>query len=220
VEAYDCEVLLFAYSVVIWLFRVIVFANGEIIPPEIEQAIFNKDITKWAFNSQFARYCLSRYLNKHLNPDDWSCTIVWSAYFGFSLSLEGAAMVTGADKQKMAEGKDLIRFFSIPCKPTKTNGGRTRNLKEHDPNRWERFKAYNRCDVETEIAIQEKLFKFPMPEAEWNNYFLDQLINDRGIKLDLELVAQAIKCDDLIRGELISRMKEITRLENPNSVKQ
>src|SRR5699024_11982080 len=119
-----------------------------------------------------------------------------------------------------SEGKDLIRFFSIPCRPTKTNGGRTRNLKEHDPNKWDSFKAYNKRDVETEIAIQDKLSKFPMPEAEWDNYLLDQLINDRGIKLDLEIVAQAIKCDDLIRNQLVSRMKEITKLENPNSVKQ
>src|SRR5699024_6088860 len=220
VEADDFEVMLFAYSVDSGPVNVIDLANGECITSEIEQAIFNENIMKWAFNAQFERICISRHFKQDLSPVDWRCTMVWSAYLGLPLSLEGAAMVTGADKQKLSEGKDLIRFFSIPCRSTKTNGGRTRNLKEHDPNRWERFKAYNRRDVETEIAIQEKLFKFPMPEAEWNNYFLDQLINDRGIKLDLELVAQAIKCDDLIRGELISRMKEITRLENPNSVKQ
>ena len=212
--------MLFAYSVDGGPVYVIDLVNGEPIPPEIEQAIFNEDVTKWAFNAQFERICLSRHFNKHLSPEAWRCTMVWSAYLGLPLSLEGAAMVTGADKQKMSEGKDLIRFFSIPCRPTKTNGGRTRNLKEHDPNRWERFKTYNKRDVETEIAIQDKLSKFPMPEAEWNNYLLDQLINDRGIKLDLKLVGQAIKCDDLIRSELISRMKEITKLENPNSVKQ
>src|SRR5699024_1555925 len=202
----DFEVMLFAYSVDSGPVQVIDLANGESIPSEIEQAIFNENITKWAFNAQFERICLSKHFKRDLSPVDWRCTMVWSAYLGLPLSLEGAAMVTGADKQKLSEGKDLIRFFSIPCKPTKTNGGRTRNLKTN-----------NSSDVETEIAIQEKLSKFPMPEAEWNNYFLDQLINDRGIKLDLELVAQAIKCDDLIRGELISRMKEITRLENPNS---
>ncbi|MDY0410605.1 hypothetical protein RWD45_21290 [Virgibacillus soli] len=140
--------------------------------------------------------------------------------FRFTVIFRRSCNGYGADKQKLSEGKDLIRFFSIPCKPTKTNGGRTRNLKEHDPNKWDSFVAYNKRDVETEIAIQDKLSKFPMPEAEWDNYFLDQLINDRGIKLDLELVTQAIKCDDLIRSELISRMKEITKLENPNSVKQ
>src|SRR5699024_2845631 len=156
---------LFAYSVDNGPVHVIDLANGEIIPPEIEQAIFNKDITKWAFNAQFERICLSRYFNKHLHPDDWRCTMVWSAYLGLPLSLEGAAMVTGADKQKMAQSKHLTRFFSSACKPTKTNGGRTRNLKELNPKRWERFKSYIRCDVETEIAIQEKLFKFPMPEA-------------------------------------------------------
>ncbi|MCW4374565.1 DNA polymerase [Listeria monocytogenes] len=220
VEAEDFEVMLFAYSVDSGPVHVIDLANGESIPSEVEQAIFNKDITKWAFNAQFERICLSKHFKRHLSPGDWRCTMVWSAYLGLPLSLEGAAMITGADKQKMSEGKDLIRFFSIPCRPTKTNGGRSRNLKEHDPNRWDSFKAYNKRDVETEIAIQDKLSKFPMPEAEWDNYRLDQLINDRGIKLDLELVTQAIKCDDLIRGELISRMKEITKLENPNSVKQ
>ena len=220
VEAEDFEVMLFAYSVDGGPVYVIDLVNGEPIPTEIEQAIFNEDVTKWAFNAQFERICLSRHFNKHLSPEAWRCTMVWSAYLGLPLSLEGAAMVTGADKQKMSEGKDLIRFFSIPCRPTKTNRGRTRNLKEHDPNRWENFKVYNKRDVETEIAIQDKLSKFPMPEAEWDNYYLDQLINDRGIKLDLKLVNQAIKCDDLIRSELISRMKEITKLENPNSVKQ
>ncbi|EKF35841.1 DNA polymerase [Bacillus xiamenensis] len=220
VEADDFEVMLFAYSVDSGPVHVIDLANGEPIPPEIEQAIFNEGVTKWAFNAQFERICLSRHFKQDLSPVDWRCTMVWSAYLGLPLSLEGAARVTGADKQKMSEGKDLIRFFSIPCRPTKANGGRTRNLKEHDPNRWNSFKAYNKRDVETEIAIQDKLSKFPMPEAEWDNYLLDQLINDRGIKLDLELVTQAIKCDDLIRGELISRMKEITKLENPNSVKQ
>ncbi|MEI3609969.1 DNA polymerase [Pseudogracilibacillus sp. SO10305] len=220
VEADDFEVMLFAYSVDSGPVHVIDLANGESIPSEIEQAIFNEGVTKWAFNAQFERICLSRHFKQHLSPVDWRCTMVWSAYLGLPLSLEGAAMVTGADKQKLSEGKDLIRFFSIPCKPTKTNGGRTRNLKEHDPNKWNSFKAYNKRDVETEIAIQDKLSKFPMPEVEWDNYLLDQLINDRGIKIDLELVAQAIKCDDLIRNQLVSRMKEITKLENPNSVKQ
>ena len=186
VEADDFEVMLFAYSVDSGPVQVIDLANGESIPSEIEQAIFNENITKWAFNAQFERICLSKHFKRDLSPVDWRCTMVWSAYLGLPLSLEGAAMVTGAGKQKLSEGKDLIRFFSIPCKPTKTNGGRTRNLKEHDPNRWERFKAYNKRDVETEIAIQDKLSKFPMPEAEWDNYLLDQLINDRGIKLDLK----------------------------------
>src|SRR5699024_5574640 len=220
VEAEDFEVMLFAYSVDRGPVHIVDLANGEVIPNEIEQAIFNKEITKWAFNAQFERVCLSKHFKQHLSPDDWRCTMIWSAYLGLPLSLEGTAMITGADKKKLSEGKDLIRFFSIPCRPTKSNGGRTRNSKEHAPERWENFKEYNKRDVETELAIQERLSKFPMPEDEWENYRLDQLINDRGIKLDLELVAQAIKCDDLIRNQLVSRMKEITKLENPNSVKQ
>ncbi|WP_340083791.1 DNA polymerase [Siminovitchia sp. FSL H7-0308] len=220
VEAEDFEVMLFAYSVDGGPVHIVDLANGEVIPNEIEQAIFNKEITKWAFNAQFERVCLSKHFKQHLFPDDWRCTMIWSAYLGLPLSLEGAAMITGADKQKLSEGKDLIRFFSIPCRPTKSNGGRTRNSKEHAPEWWENFKEYNKRDVETELAIQERLSKFPMPEDEWENYRLDQLINDRGIKLDLEFVAQAIKCDVLIRSELLSRMKEITQLDNPNSVMQ
>lgn len=220
VEAEDFEVMLFAYSVDRGPVHIVDLANGEVIPNEIEQAIFNKEITKWAFNAQFERVCLSKHFKQHLSPDDWRCTMIWSAYLGLPLSLEGTAMITGADKKKLSEGKDLIRFFSIPCRPTKSNGGRTRNSKEHAPERWENFKEYNKRDVETELAIQERLSKFPMPEDEWENYRLDQLINDRGIKLDLEFVAQAIKCDELIRSELISRMKEITQLDNPNSVMQ
>lgn len=156
----------------------------------------------------------------HLAPDSWRCTMVWSAYLGLPLSLEGAAIVTGADKKKLTKGKELIRYFSVPCKPTVTNGGRTRNLPEHAPEKWNSFKAYNLRDVEVELSIQEKLQKFPMPEEEWNNYILDQQINDRGIQLDLELVKKAIQCDEKVREELTSRLKELTDLDNPNSVVQ
>lgn len=219
-EAPDFEILLFGYSVDAGPVQVVDFACGEKIPKEIQQAILDNNVTKWAFNAQFERICLSKYFGIHLAPDSWRCTMVWSAYLGLPLSLEGAAIVTGADKKKLTKGKELIRYFLVPCKPTVTNGGRTRNLPEHAPEKWNSFKAYNLRDVEVELSIQEKLQKFPMPEEEWNNYILDQQINDRGIQLDLELVKKAIQCDEKVREELTSRLKELTDLDNPNSVVQ
>ncbi len=219
-EAPDFEILLFGYSVDAGPVQVVDFACGEKIPKEIQQAILDNNVTKWAFNAQFERICLSKYFGIHLAPNSWRCTMVWSAYLGLPLSLEGAAIVTGADKKKLTEGKELIRYFSVPCKPTVTNGGRTRNLPEHAPEKWNSFKAYNLRDVEVELSIQGKLQKFPMPEEEWNNYILDQQINDRGIQLDLELVKKAIQCDEKVREELTSRLKELTDLDNPNSVVQ
>lgn len=219
-EAPDFEILLFGYSVDAGPVQVVDFACGEKIPKEIQQAILDNNVTKWAFNAQFERICLSKYFGIHLAPNSWRCTMVWSAYLGLPLSLEGAAIVTGADKKKLTEGKELIRYFSVPCKPTVTNGGRTRNLPEHAPEKWNSFKAYNLRDVEVELSIQEKLQKFPMPEEEWNNYILDQQINDRGIQLDLELVKKAIQCDEKVREELTSRLKDLTDLDNPNSVVQ
>ena len=219
-EAPDFEILLFGYSVDAGPVQVVDFACGEKIPKEIQQAILDNNVTKWAFNAQFERICLSKYFGIHLAPDSWRCTMVWSAYLGLPLSLEGAAIVTGADKKKLTKGKELIRYFSVPCKPTVTKGGRTRNLPEHAPEKWNSFKAYNLRDVEVELSIQEKLQKFPMPEEEWNNYILDQQINDRGIQLDLELVKKAIQCDEKVREELTSRLKELTDLDNPNSVVQ
>lgn len=187
-EAPDFEILLFSYSVDAGPVQVVDFACGEKIPKEIQQAILDNNVTKWAFNAQFERICLSKYFGIHLVPDSWWCTMVWSAYLGLPLSLEGAAIVTGADKKKLTKGKELIQYFSVPCKPTVTNGGRTRNLPEHATEKWNSFKTYNLRDVEVELSIQEKLQKFPMPEEEWKNYILDQQINDRGIQLDLELV--------------------------------
>ncbi|KJZ91558.1 MULTISPECIES: DNA polymerase [unclassified Clostridium] len=219
-EAPDFEILLFGYSVDVGPVQVVDFACGEKIPKEIQQAILDNNVTKWAFNAQFERICLSKHFGIHLEPDSWRCTMVWSAYLGLPLSLEGAAIVTGADKKKLTEGKELIRYFSVPCKPTGANGGRTRNLPEHAPEKWNSFKEYNLRDVEVELSIQAKLQKFPMPEEEWKNYILDQQINDRGIQLDLELVRQAIQCDEQTREELTSRLKELTELENPNSVVQ
>lgn len=189
-------------------------------PQEIQNAVLDSQIIKWAFNAQFERICLSRHFGVWLEPASWRCTMVWSAYLGLPLSLEGAALVTGADKKKLTEGKELIRYFSVPCKATQSNGGRTRNLPEHALEKWESFKAYNLRDVEAELSIQAKLHKFPMPEEEWQNYILDQQINDRGIQLDLELVRQAIQCDEQTREEFTSRLKELTKLENPNSVTQ
>lgn len=187
-EAPDFEILLFGYSVDGGPVQVVDLACGEKIPQEIQNAVLDSQIIKWAFNAQFERICLSRYFGVWLEPASWRCTMVWSAYLGLPLSLEGAAIVTGADKKKLTEGKELIRYFSVPCKATQSNGGRTRNLPEHSFEKWESFKAYNLRDVEVELSIQEKLQKFPMPEEEWNNYILDQQINDRGIQLDLELV--------------------------------
>lgn len=219
-EAPDFEILLFGYSVDGGPVQVVDLACGEKIPQEIQNAVLDSQIIKWAFNAQFERICLSRYFGVWLEPASWRCTMVWSAYLGLPLSLEGAAIVTGADKKKLTEGKELIRYFSVPCKATQSNGGRTRNLPEHSFEKWESFKAYNLRDVEVELSIQEKLQKFPMPEEEWNNYILDQQINDRGIQLDLELVKKAIQCDEKVREELTSRLKELTDLDNPNSVVQ
>lgn len=219
-EAPDFEILLFSYSTDGGPVQIIDMASGEMLPESIRNAIFDESITKWAFNAQFERVCLSRYFNRWLKPDSWRCTMAWSAYLGLPLSLEGAALVTGADKQKLIEGKELIRYFSVPCKPTQANSGRHRNLPEHATDKWERFKAYNVRDVETEMAIQSRLEKFPMPEEEWQNYILDQQINDHGIQLDMELVEQAIKCDEKSRTELTGTMRELTDLDNPNSVAQ
>jgi len=225
----DFEVLLFGYCVDDGEVRVIDLASGETLPPEIVEALTDNSVLKWAHNAQFERICLSRWLSRKgifngtsnfLNPISWRCTMVWAAYLGLPLSLEGAALVTGAEKQKLTEGKDLVRYFSSPCKPTKSNGGRTRNLPFHAPEKWERFKEYNARDVETEIAIMKRLAKFPMPEDEWKNYILDQEINDRGICLDMDLIKQAITCDKKTRASLIEELQEITDLDNPNSVAQ
>ena len=219
-ESPDFAILLFGYSVDGGDVRVIDLASGERLPNEIVNALLDESIIKWAHNAQFERICLSRYLGQWLKPDSWRCTMIWAATLGLPLSLEGVALVTGAEKQKLTEGKDLIRYFTMPAKQSKANGQRIRNLPEHDPEKWERFKAYNARDVETEMAIQSKLTNFPVPEDEWKNYILDQVINDRGIKLDMTLVRQAIRCDEQSRAELTRVMQELTALENPNSVAQ
>lgn len=216
----DFSILLFAYSVDGEAVEVVDLANDENIPTHITQALLDEDVEKWAFNANFERVCLSSYLDKTLSPDSWYCTMVWSAYLGLPLSLEGVGKVLGLDKQKLAEGKALIRYFSIPCKPTKTNDGRTRNLPHHDPVKWEQFKAYNKRDVETELAIHGKLAPFPVPEMEWAHYHLDQQINDRGIALDPVLVNAAIRIDEKLKEENMAKAKQLTGLENPNSPMQ
>ena len=216
-ESEDFEILLFAYSIDDGEVKVIDLASGEIIPEEILSALSNESIEKWAFNANFERVCLSRFLEERLKPQGWYCTMIWSAYLGLPLSLEKVGEVLKLDKQKMNEGKALIRYFSIPCKPTKTNGMRTRNLPHHDLEKWSIFKEYNQRDVETEMAIKKKLSVFPMPYSEWENYWIDQNINDRGILIDEVLVDSAIKFDEILRDENMDRAIELTGLENPNS---
>lgn len=216
-ESEDFEILLFAYSIDDGEVKVIDLANGEIIIEEILSALSDERIEKWAFNANFERACLSRFLGKRLKPQGWYCTMIWSAYLGLPLSLEKVGDVLKLDKQKMNEGKALIRYFSIPCKPTKTNGMRTRNLPHHDLEKWSTFKEYNKRDVETEMEIKKKLSAFPMPQSEWENYWIDQNINDRGILIDEVLVDSAIKFDEILREENMDRAIELTGLENPNS---
>lgn len=214
------EILLFGYSVDGGDVQVIDLACGEKIPAKIIAALSDENVTKWAFNAMFERVCLSNYLGEWLEPEGWHCTMVWSATLGLPLSLENVGAALGLEKQKLTEGKDLIRYFCVPCKPTKANGGRTRNLPGHDREKWERFKAYNLRDVEAEMQIQQRLSKFPVPESVWEEYRQDQEINDRGIGVDMELVTQAIAMDARSKSELSAAMQKLTDLENPNSVQQ
>lgn len=216
-ESEDFEILLFAYSIDDGEVKVVDLASGEIIPEEILVALSDESIEKWAFNANFERACLSRFLGERLNPKGWYCTMIWSAYLGLPLSLEKVGEVLKLDKQKMNEGKALIRYFSIPCKPTKTNGMRTRNLPYHDLEKWSTFMEYNQRDVETEMAIKKKLSAFPMSHSEWENYWIDQNINDRGILIDEVLVDSAIKFDEILRDKNMDRAIGLTGLENPNS---
>ena len=214
------EILLFGYSVDGGDVKVVDLACGEEIPAEILATLSDESVTKWAFNAMFERVCLSNYLGEWLEPESWKCSMVWSATLGLPLSLENVGTVLGLEKQKLSEGKDLIRYFCVPCKPTKANGGRTRNLPEHDREKWERFKAYNLRDVEAEMQIQQRLFKFPVPDFVWEEYWQDQEINDRGIGVDMGMVTQAIAMDGRSKAELSGAMQELTELENPNSVQQ
>ena len=223
-ESPDFEVLLFGYSIDGAPVQLVDLTCGERIPDEVCNALTDPAVTKWAFNASFERVCLSRWLGlpsgTYLEPQQWRCSMIWSAYLGLPLSLAGVGAVLQLDKQKLDTGKDLIRYFCKPCRPTKKNGGRTRNLPRHDPGKWEQFKSYNLRDVETEMEIQKKLSRFPVPEFVWDEYHLDQEINDRGIRLDMQMVDSAIDVDDQSRKDLTAQMQMLTALDNPNSVAQ
>lgn len=236
------EIILFAYSIDGGEVQVVDLLGGETIPGEVLNALTDDTVTKWAYNANFERVCLSRYLRdrgvsldsfadnhfsseylgkaQYLNPESWRCSMVWAAYMGLPLSLENVGTVLGLGKQKMKEGKDLIRYFCKPCYPTIKNGQRTRNLPCHEPEKWATFKDYNRRDVETEMAVQEKLKKFSVPDSVWAEYTQDQEINDRGVALDMVFVRRAIEANEQSKAELTRLMREITALDNPNSVIQ
>ncbi|MDJ0304723.1 DNA polymerase [Dehalobacter sp.] len=223
-EAPDFEILLFGYSVDGDPVQVVALACGEKIPPAVIEALTDETVTKWAFNANFERVCLSRFLGlptgEYINPSSWRCSMVWAAAMGLPLSLEGVGLVLKLDKQKLTEGRDLIKFFCQPCAPTKVNGQRTRNYPYHAPDKWSLFKKYNARDVEAELSIQAKLAKYPLPDSIWDEYHLDQEINDRGVALDMALVEEAIEMDGRSHAELTTAMKRLTELENPNSVQQ
>ena len=228
-ESDNFEILLFAYAVDGGEVVVVDMAQGEKIPENIINAITDRNITKWAFNSQFERICLSMYFKKHrpelmqgnyLEPEGWKCSMTWCAYMGLPMSLAGAGAVLGLEQQKLTEGKELIHYFCIPCKPTKVNGGRIRNLPEHDTAKWENFVRYNKRDVEVEMAIQAKLSHFPVPENIWEEFWIDQRINDRGIEVDMEFARNAIELDKISRKALMEEVRKLTGLEKPNSVIQ
>ena len=223
-EADDFEILLFGYSVDGGEAHVIDLAQGETLPDDIRAALTDKHVLKTAFNATFERIVLSRYLGlptgEYLEPEQWRCTMIWSAYLGLPFSLMGVGAVLGLDKQKLDVGKDLIRYFCKPCAPTVANGQRTRNLPADAPGKWALFKTYNLRDVETECEIQQKLSGFPVPDSVWREYWQDQVINDRGIALDMTLVRSAIRMDAQSHQELTAMMQKLTDLENPNSVQQ
>ena len=237
-ESPDAELLLFGYSINDEPVIVVDLTNGETIPDYVLQALTDDSVVKWAFNASFERIFLSYWLKRnhpeyfksysvpedsvgnYLNPSAWKCSMIWSAYMGLPLSLEGVGAVLGLEQQKLKEGKDLIRYFCVPCKATKSNGGRTRNMPSDAPEKWELFKKYNKRDVEVEMSIQQRLSRFPVPDQVWDEYHIDQEINDRGILLDMDVVTNAIKFDAFSRARLIGTLKDKTELENPNSVAQ
>jgi DNA polymerase len=221
VESNAFEILLFGYAIDKEPIQVIDLAAGEKLSDELIAAICNNAVTKWAHNASFERICLSAYFHVHyLDPSSWRCSMIWAAYLSMPLSLQQVGTILNLDKQKMNEGKDLVRYFCLPCKPTKANHGRTRNLPKDDPESWAVFKAYNKRDVETEMGIMNKLSRFPVPEFVWHEYHIDQQINDRGILIDLDLAKSAITLDKISRNQLMTRLQQITHLENPNSVMQ
>lgn len=221
-ESSDFEILLFAYSVDGQPVEVVDLAQGETIPEDVIKSLSDETVIKHAFNANFERVCLSRFLglNGFLNPRGWHCTMVWAATLGLPLSLAGVGAVLGLDKQKLSEGKDLVRYFCMPCNATKVNQGRTRNLSRHSLDKWRDFVAYNIRDVEVEVAIQQKLSNFPVTQEIWEEYWLDQEINDRGIEIDMILADSAVNLDEVSKNEINEQLKKLTGLENPNSVLQ
>ena len=229
-ESPNAELLLFGYTVNDGDVTVVDIANGEQIPDEILAALSDDTVIKWAFNANFERVFLSVWLQRnhpeyyhgerYLDPASWRCSMVWSAYLGLPLSLVGVGAVLGLDEQKLKEGQDLIKYFSIPCAPTKSNGGRTRNYPSDNPDKWNLFRKYNQRDVEVELNIRKRLSWFPVPDSIWEEYKLDQQINDRGIALDMDIVRHAIEFDTFSKTALQSSMKTCTDLDNPNSVTQ
>lgn len=216
----DFHILLFAYAFDDEDVKCVDMACGEKLPQEVVDAIFDDSIIKSAWNAQFERTCLSKYFGTQLSPDSWQCSMVWAASLSLPLKLKNAAEVLKTGEQKDDAGERLIRYFSLPCKSTKANGGRTRNLPEHAPEDWKKFKSYCIQDVRTERDIRRKLEHFPLPSQEWDYYHMDQRINDRGVLIDKELVQQAIICDMMLSEEMTKRAYELTGLENPNSVSQ
>ncbi len=219
-DAPDFEILLFSYAFDDEPVQTIDLASSETLPKEVISALEDPSIIKVAYNAQFERVCLSRYLGHWLDPRQWRCTMVMAAYLTLPGRLADAAVALGTTEKKMEEGKDLIRYFSVPCKPTKTNGGRTRNLPADAPDKWAVYRQYNAQDVETERAIRKALEKYPLPEQEWELYALDQQINDRGVRVDKKLVKQAMRVDQAFSEQAFQRAQELTGLENPGSVNQ
>lgn len=237
-ESPDFEILLFGYAINGGTVQVVDLAGGETLPREVMAAFTDEHVTKWAFNASFERICLSAWLRRnypqyfcsygapedtvgnYLDPTSWKCSMIWSAYLGLPLSLEGVGAVLNLGEQKLKEGRDLVRYFCMPCRPTKSNGGRTRNLPGQDAVKWDRFKWYNRRDVEVEMSIQKKLSQYPVPDFVWDEYHIDQNINDRGIALDGKVVDNAIAMDARSKTELYRAIQERTHLDNPNSVMQ
>lgn len=213
----DFELLLFGYAVDFGQVKVVDLTQGEKIPPQIIQALNDPTIIKSAFNAQFERVCLSHFVGRRLKPAGWHCSRVWSATLGLPLSLRDVGTVLGLPRQKITAGKELVRYFCTPCKPTKANQHRTRNFPYHAPDKWQQFKQYNQRDVEVEMEITQKLSRFPVPQNEWENYWMDQDINDRGIRIDQQLVNNAIKCQEKFHDKYLQNSKELTGLANPNS---
>ncbi|MCR5488360.1 MAG: DNA polymerase [Lachnospiraceae bacterium] len=237
-EGLEADLTLFGYSINDGPVQQVDLTAGEKIPDDVLKALVDDSVIKWAFNAAFERIFLSVWLKRnypelfssystpedtvgnYLDPSSWRCSMIWAAYLGLPLSLEGVGAVLGLEQQKMKEGKDLIRYFCVPCKPTKSNGGRTWNLPSDAPEKWETFKAYNIRDVEVEMAIQKKLSRFPVPDFVWEEYRIDQEINDRGILIDMSVVKNAITFDAFSKARLMATMKDKTELDNPNSVSQ